>query len=55
MTVIGTAKEINNVLQCISPGFPFQHLESVGSGECTYIMNGTEVVIFITREETENG
>ena len=55
MTVIGTANEINAVLQCISPGFPRQNLESIGSGECRYIMNGTEVVIFIAREETENG
>ena len=55
MTVIGTVEEINNVIQCINPGFPRQNLESIGSGECRYVMNGTEVVIFIAREETENG
>ena len=50
MNVTGTAEEINRVLQAINPGFPRQNLESIGSGECRYIMNGTEVVIFIADE-----
>lgn len=45
MTVIGTVEEINNVLQCINPEFPEQHLENIESGECCYVMNGVTVTI----------
>ncbi len=45
MTVTGTSEEINNVIQGISPGFPRQNLESIGSGECYYYLNGVDVKI----------
>ena len=51
MTVIGTAEEINNVIQCISPGFPRQNLESIQTDECCYIINGTTVMIKIVRDD----
>ena len=51
MTVIASVEEINRVLHCINPSFPEQHLESIGSGECRYILNGVEVVIFIAGEK----
>lgn len=51
VTVIGTAEEINNVIQGISPGFPRQNLESIQTDECCYIINGTTVKIVIVRDE----
>lgn len=55
MTVIGSSEEINRVLQSVNPGFPRQNLESIGSGECYYYLNGIDVKIELEDIANENG
>lgn len=47
MTVIGTVKEINRVLECINPAYPRQNLENIKTNHCCYVLNQTLVEIIL--------
>lgn len=49
LMVIGTVESINNVLQCINPGYPQQNLENLEKNDCFYCMNGVSVQIVILK------
>lgn len=49
VVIIGTIEGINNVLQCINPGYPRQNLENLEKNDCFYVMNGTPLEIVIRK------
>lgn len=49
MIVIGTVDQINKVLQCINPNFPFQGLDILEKNDCYYVMNGVGVEIILKK------
>lgn len=51
MTIIATPEELATVLDAI--GYPRQNLESIGSGQCVYIVDGVRIDIILTAEAGE--
>lgn len=52
MLVIGTADEINAVMQAINPHYPRQNLENAGT-ECFYTIGGVHVELHIRKEKED--
>lgn len=49
MIVIGTVEQINTVLQCINPSYPYQDLNILEKNDCYYVMNGVGVEVIIKK------
>lgn len=49
LIVIGTVEQINAVLQCINPNYPYQDLNNLEKNDCYYVMNGVGVEVIIKK------